>query len=919
MKIEVAVPPSATTKERGDLLESLAEKLLIAQSYRVVKEIRSTAVELDLLCQHQVSGRQIYVECKAYRDNNKIDANILKNLAGTLALKDYDEAWLISTSEYGKEAKGFVNEWQSKPERATKLSFYEPDKVIRSLINSGVIKTPPKDKASEYMGSENLIGDWILLITGYGNFWVAATLAGGLPNRVICYYANNNEMVIDIELLENLAATDTSLNKLDFKPLKVLDTKSIKSDTDEIVNVVEVQTGDGWSDYRPARPQDFVGRSKDIQYIFDFFKKIQDKETSTRVFALTGDSGMGKSSLVAKLANKAGNLQNKNKYFVYPVDVRAATSSVYIYSALLICLKKAQSLGIGNNNIELTLSDVSNPLNSESIKSYLESVEKENKLIVLIFDQFEELYSKPELYEVFDRAKALLLDATALKTNFCLGFAWKSDSTTPSEHPAYFFWHQLSDYRLTRKLSPFSDGESKAAINTFEKEINQKLHNDLRHNLLVSSQGYPWLLKKLCIHLYEKIEEGTEQNELLENKLDVSSLFDSDLQQLNQAERTCLTIVAQRAPVDWLEVIELLGADNLNSLIHRRLVVKSGDRLNIYWDIFREYILTKKVPIIPLRYLPLTDFTSVFKIASCLKHNESLSVKELVELSSLSEGTVQNIGSDINMFGIAIREDGEYILHKDLIEKDELKILRIIREKFKKHAFTLALQERSSRSLISLNDAITVLQSLYPNSAYADKTWHAYTVKMCRWLEQCGFLVTFSNGWIYRDQGDVIFERENRVNRQRKLRKGHLFFAPASPALTLESLNWLIESKKAEKNSSKPKGYRNALSILTRFELATVDSNFFYPNTIKIEQFSSLIESIWTKAQSEPVLLEILNLLRTDSEISSKYVGEFLSKKYSLNWTEASKIRNGSAVKQWAMWLYEGEKSSSIPKCPGRV
>ena len=100
MKIEVALQKSSSTKERGDLLESLAEKLLSAQSYEVIKEIRFTAVELDLLCRHKISGKEIYVECKAYRDKN-IDANILKNLAGTLVFKDYAEAWLISTGEYG--------------------------------------------------------------------------------------------------------------------------------------------------------------------------------------------------------------------------------------------------------------------------------------------------------------------------------------------------------------------------------------------------------------------------------------------------------------------------------------------------------------------------------------------------------------------------------------------------------------------------------------------------------------------------------------------------------------------------------------------------------------------------------------------------------------------------------------------------
>lgn len=915
MKIEVALTSSATPKERGDLLEALAEKLLNAQSYEVIKEIRFTAVELDLLCRHKISGKEIYVECKAYRDKN-IDANILKNLAGTLVLKDYSEAWLISTSEFGKEAKGFAKEWKDKPKDiAIKLSFYEPDKVIESLIHSGVIKHPPKEKAAEYLGSINLIGDWVLLVTPYGDFWAAASLSGGIPTGVICFYANNNERVTDTKLLNNLSLTDTTLSKLEFKSPKQNSSSPIPLEQ-KVIDVVEVQTGEGWSDYRPARPQDFVGRTRDIRQLLDFFKKIQNKETKTRIFALTGDSGMGKSSLVAKLTDKACSYQNKSKYFVYPVDVRAATSPDYIYSALLKTLKAAQNIGFGDPTIELIVSDVSNPLNSESIKLYIETVEHSGKVIVLIFDQFEELYSKPELFEVFNRAKSLLLGAAALRSNFCLGFAWKSDSTTHGEHPAYFFWHQLSDYRITIKLSPFSDSESNVAINIFEKEIGQKLHNDLRHNLIVSSQGYPWLLKKLCIHIYEKMKDGADQDALLANKLDVASLFDSDLQQLSHAERACLDFVAQRAPVDWFEVVELSGAETLKSLIERRLIVRSGDRLNLYWDIFREYVLTGKVPTIPLRYLPSTDFTSIYKVARNLEHGTLMSVSVLVALSKLSEGTVQNIGSDMYTFGIANREGGLYSLSDALFGNDEVAILKVMREKFKRHAFALTLKDVASNSAISLGDAINELKGLYPNTSYAEKTYHAYTVRMCRWLELCGLVVKTGNGWMYRDQGDVVTERLSSVRRRRG---GSLFTAPSSPAQTLEVLSWLIANKGVEKRGGLPKGYRNAIVVLSRFELVSFDATHYLPNTEKISRFASLEEAIWIGANAEPVLVEVTKLLDSNESISGKDVGDYLSSKHSLNWTEASKLRNGSAIRQWAHWLHEGKMKAFIPKCPGRT
>jgi len=916
MKIEVALHKSSSTKERGDLLESLAEKLLSAQSYEVIKEIRFTAVELDLLCRHRISGKEIYVECKAYREKN-IDANVLKNLAGTLVLKDYSEAWLISTGEYGKEAKGFAEEWKEKPkEQATKLSFYDPEKVIESLVSSGVIKKQPEDFAAEYMGSENLIGEWVLLVTAYGNFWAAATLAGGIPSGVICFYANNNELLEDEGLLAKLSETDTSLNNLNFKLPKASKSKVKEIGSAKTVSVVEVQTGEAWSDYRPARPEDFVGRVKDIGYIFDFLKSIKERTTNTRIFAITGNSGMGKSSLIAKIKNRAENYQNKNKYFVFPVDIRAATGPEYIYSSLLKALKKAQKKGFGDPGIDLVLSDVGSPLNSETIKIFLESLKVKNQLVVLIFDQFEELYSKPELYEVFERARALLLNAAAIKLNFCLGFAWKTDSTTHSEHPAYFFWHQLADYRVTRKLAPFSDHESNAVINKFEKEISQKLHHDLRHNLVASSQGYPWLLKKLCIHLYQKIDSGIDQTDLLENKLDVASLFKEDMESLSPAESSCLKLVAKRAPVDWFEIIELSGPDTLRSLIDRRLVIRSGDRLNVYWDIFREYVLTGSVPVIPLRYLPSTDFSSVYKVVKHLEHTTKLSVQDLVSRTQLSEGTIQNVGSDVVMFGVASRESGLYSLSEDVVACTEIDILRAIRDKFSRHAFTYSIKDNSSHTVATVESLIAALKQLYPDNKYAEKTWRAYTVRLCRWLELCGFIESSGNGWVYRDQGDVVTEK---AKSERRRRKSNIFTAPTSPALALETLSWINEKGSVEKDKDKPKGYRNALAILKRFELIYVDADKYYIAEEKLRRFPEKREALWISANSEQILLEVVKLLESDENLSGREIGEYIADKHELNWTSASKLRNGHAIRQWALWLYQGKKHAEIPPCPGRT
>jgi len=898
MNIEVAVAPGSTTKHKGDLLENLAEKLLVAQSYKVTKEIRFTGIELDLLCKHTVSGRNIYVECKAYRDN--IDANIIKNLAGSLFIKGYDEAWLISTAELGKEAKGIVDEWK-KPENphSSKLSFYTPELVISSLINSSTIIAPPRTAAQELVGSKNLLGEWTLLISSYGDFWLCTKLLSGIPSEVLAFYAADGQSVEDEGLLTNLSQTDCSLAQLKFVSPSTSAGKVVSDTGISTVDVATVQYGDSWSDYRPSRPEDFVGREKDQRAILDFFGSVITDATATRVFAFTGDSGMGKSSLVAKIVDRAKGFRRGKKIFAYAVDLRAATSPAYIYSALLLCLRAAQESGFGNPHIDINISDISSPLNSSSVKEYLESVERNEQLIVLILDQFEELYTKPELYDIFERARSLLLACAALRTNFCLGFAWKADSNTPDGHPAYFFWHSLSDYRFTRKLAPFSDQDSNAALNVFEKQLGQRLDGDLRHNLLVSSQGYPWLLKKLSIHLYEKIKDGIEQKDLLENELDVGSLFDDDLKQLSSSERACLDFVAQRAPVDWFEVTETSTPETITSLIHRRLVVKSGDRLNIYWDIFREYLLTKKVPVIPLRYLPSTDFSSVWHVVKSLSHESWTTVADIATKSGFSEGTVQNIGTDINMFGIALREEGRYLLAPEIDITDAMSLARKARDKFRRHAFTIFLRSMPSNTLVTVRDAEEFLKGLFPNSTYASATWHAYTVRLCRWLELCGLLNSVEGGWTYRDKGDV---KDVSLSRRRQ----KVGYTPAtSPAATVQCLDWLRSGGGSVADEKLPHGYTGSVRTIVRFGLATWEAGSIKLNEEALAAGSSAEEILKVAAKKEPSLQVGIAIIDEHPDVSSEAMGRLFSERMKLDWSAASHLRCGRPMKQWAIWLAE--------------
>jgi hypothetical protein len=167
---------------------------------------------------------------------------------------------------------------------------------------------------------------------------------------------------------------------------------------------------------------------------------------------------------------------------------------------LIWCLVSAVTfcfISFSNAVIDLAISPLSNtskrsstPLNSPSIQKYLDSLNKNNQVVCLVFDQFEELYSKPELFSIFKAAKDLMLDVAGCKRNFVLGFAWKTDSTTQQDHPAYHMWHELADHRREYRLDVFDKGEIAKSITAFEKEIKQKVTAETRHQISNSSQGF---------------------------------------------------------------------------------------------------------------------------------------------------------------------------------------------------------------------------------------------------------------------------------------------------------------------------------------------------------------------------------------------------------------------------------------------
>jgi len=591
------------------------------------------------------------------------------------------------------------------------------------------------------------------------------------------------------------------------------------------------------------------------------------------------------------------------------IDMRGARSPAYISAALVKCLQNAQKKGFGNT-IEINLTNPRSPLSSPSIDNYLQSVKNKGQFICLIFDQFEELYSKPELYNIFHAAKDIMIDVASYSGAMGLGFAWKTDSTTQHDHPAYYTWHELADHRREFKLKSFNKGEISKALTAFEKEAKFKLPAEIRHQISHSCQGFPWFLKKLCIHLYENsdISDGNNSTIL---EIDVATLFQNDLQPLELKEKTCLNLIASKAPADWSEIIEHSGVSVVNSLINKRLIVRSGDRLNIYWDIFRDYLLTNNAPIVPFNYIPSTDISSMIKVSLLLNHNDYISSEKVAAKTNLKERTVWNIGADLVLFGVAERSSTNFKLHKKISSPDSKMVLNQIRNQVERHSLKIMLYRNFQGQTIRKQEIADCLKQCFPDEKYTHKTWNIYVNRFLSIFLVVGFLVRVGSNFTVHDSGGVV------SNVSRISKRSEAFTAMASPAKVCKALEFAQNHNSFEE--SKNRGYRNALHVLGRFNLIDIRNGIIYVNKDVINRYRSINEAVWSSAKAEFSITICIKEIRRNQNISGNEIGKLISDEFSLNWTAASMTRTGAALKKWAMWIIEGSDGGNVPPPPGRT
>lgn len=729
----------AQAQARGKLFEKLMAQVLSHYGYSIdaIPSVNYSGMEIDIEGKAIATGIPLYAECKCYE--NEVDAPKLQAFYGK-----YTARWkrdprchglFIALPGVNSHAKGFYRDNCENDHDAT-VRLYEERDVLEALFRTNLVLDPHANESRipTWAGTP---GDWTILYTSHGFFWIQYVIPPGeaVADRIMLF-SHSGQVVTDRAIADHL--TELWPELADF--VLVNATQEVGPDErlpvatshklQDAEEIVEVAASSACFEYQfPSAPEHFIGRLGILEDVSAFANSVVSRATSCRGLLFEGNSGWGKSSLVL---SSVARLESEG-HFALAVDSRSASSSQFILRVIDYALRKYGDFDgcLGKEDLDNAITGFDGAI--RALIAVGRKLALHGKLLIIFLDQFENVFY---LHEALRRIRDVFLKVCDEGTNVVFGFSWKTDLIGLTSEFPYQSRDALTNGSKRISLVPFSEAETSALLHKLSLEIRSPLRKDLEFFLSEFSQGYPWLLKKLCAHVKAQREGGVPQSDLANSLLNVEELFKVDLRGLSPHQEDALRRIAKAAPVNISDLGDEFKPDVVQSLVDARLIVRIGTKYDIYWDIFRDYLNSGQVPA-QENYILRVQAGRIGTAAKILAEAKgSMPMEDFQQKLGLRETSLLNVLREMRVLGIAQIEAGDIHLLVDMTQGLDTGLRLHLRDHLRRNRLVRGLLEQlEAGDDLPLDLIAQKLAEWTPYTIASAETWRVYARVLADWMD----------------------------------------------------------------------------------------------------------------------------------------------------------------------------------------
>lgn len=358
-----------------------------------------------------------------------------------------------------------------------------------------------------------------------------------------------------------------------------------------------------------------------------------------------------------------------------------------------------------------------------------------------------------------------------------------------------------------------------------------------------------------------------------------------------------MKFIARNSPIEYGATAEKFGDTVVSSLIDRRLVTNTGGQLNLYWDIFRDYILYDEVPQLPNTYVPALSVRKIRSALHFLLVESDCTYQDLATHLKISLPTTENVVRDLTNFGVVQpNRSGQRI--KTLCENPEDTTFRVLAF-LQSHAIFISARDTIEAEGSATIEVITELATKeYQFISIDERTLTAYVRRILTYCLHFRLLEKTGNEFFGSEPVQNILAEVSRTGRVAEV---DLFRAQAPPERVVHLLNAVRDGNVQSLQYATDIRLRNSLFAARTLGLVenTDDHLALTAQTKSAPNFEDLLRTAVSEVEPFKTAISGFDL----DAASSDEVGSHIADTFDLNWSPASCQRYGAAYKRWIRWL----------------